>query len=231
MKTLLEVKNLKINLDENNIVKDLSFQLKEGEILTILGPNGSGKSVLIKTLLGIFPYEGEIIWHKKPKIGYLPQNLNQIGLKNYPLTVFDFFKLKNERLTKKEMIKYLEIVGLKEEILDKTVGVLSGGEFQRVLIDWVLISKPELVFFDEPTSGIDLSKEETIYSLLKKIKEKENLTIILITHDLSVIYKYSDNVLCLTHKKHFCYGKPKEILKEGNLKEIYGENIGIYKHK
>lgn len=84
MKTLLEVKNLKINLDENNIVKDLSFQLKEGEILTILGPNGSGKSVLIKTLLGIFPYEGEIIWHKKPKIGYLPQNLNQIGLKIIP---------------------------------------------------------------------------------------------------------------------------------------------------
>ena len=228
---IFEVKNLKVGFNEEKIIDNLSFTVNEGEILTILGPNGAGKSVLIKTLLGIFPYEGEIIWHKKPKIGYLPQNLNQISLKNYPLTVFDFFKLKNERLTKKEIIKYLETVNLKEEILDKTVGVLSGGEFQRVLIAWVLISKPELIFFDEPTTGIDISKEETLYSLLKKIKEKENLTIILITHDLSVIYKYSDNVLCLTHKKHFCYGKPKEILKEGNLKEIYGENIGIYKHK
>lgn len=228
---ILEVKNLKVILNQEKIINNLSFKINEGEILTILGPNGSGKSVLVKTILGIFPYEGQIIWHKKPKIGYLPQNLNQLAFKNYPITVFDFFKLKDPKLTQNQIIKYLKLVKISKNILEKTLGTLSGGQFQRILIAWVLITRPKLVFFDEPTTGIDLSKEDTFYSLLKKIKEKEKLTIVLVTHDLNTIYKYSDNVLCLTHKKHFCYGKPKEILKERNLKEIYGENVGIYKHK
>lgn len=197
---ILEVKNLNVTLDNEKIINNLSFSLERNEILTILGPNGSGKSVLVKTLLGIFPYQGEIIWHIKPKIGYLPQNLNQLALKNYPLNVLDFFYIKDKNLKKEEIAKHLELVGLENKILNKKIGILSGGQFQRLLIAWVLIKKPELIFFDEPTMGIDLTKNETIFSLLKKIKEKENLTIVLITHDLNIIYKYSDYVLCLKHK-------------------------------
>ncbi len=231
MNTLLEVKNLNVNLDGEEIIKNLSFQVAQGEILTILGPNGAGKSVLLKTLLGLLPYEGEIIWYQKPKIGYLPQGLNQLSVKNYPLTVADFFALKNPGPSLEEITKYLLLVGLEKDILLKTAGSLSGGQFQRMLVAWVLISHPHILFFDEPTTGIDIGGGETIYSLLHAIWEKERLTVFLVTHDLSIVYKHSTNVLCLTRKRHFCYGAPKEILNAEMLEQVFGREIKIYEHK
>jgi len=124
---LLEVKNLDVSLDGEKILENLSFQVKQGEILTVLGPNGSGKSVLLKTLLGFLPYEGIIKWSKKPKIGYLPQGLNQLMIKDFPLTVQDFFALKNIPSKNKEIEKYLALVGLEKDILFKKAGSLSGG--------------------------------------------------------------------------------------------------------
>ena len=156
MNTLLEVKNLKVELDREVIHKDLSFILEEGEMLTILGPNGAGKSVLLKVLLGLLPYKGEVIWHKKPRIGYLPQNLSHLAIKNLPLTVEDFFKLKEGVMSKKLIIEALEMVGLDSSVYQKGASTLSGGQFQRMLIAWVLISKPDVIFLDEPTSGIDI---------------------------------------------------------------------------
>lgn len=230
MTKLLEVKNLTVKLEGEKIIKDLSFDVTEGEILTILGPNGAGKSVLLKTLLGFLPYKGEIIWHKKPKIGYLPQGLNQFSVKNYPLTVADFFKLKNPVPKMEEIDKFLSLVGLKEKILNKTAGSLSGGQFQRMLVAWVLISHPEVIFFDEPTTGIDIGGGETIYTLLHSIWEKEKLTIFLVTHDLSVVYKNSTEVLCLSRKGHTCFGAPKEILSPETLEQLFGEEIKFYEH-
>ncbi|BCX14644.1 MAG: zinc ABC transporter ATP-binding protein [Patescibacteria group bacterium] len=230
MTKILEVRNLEVALDGQKIIENLSFDLFEGEILTILGPNGAGKSVLIKTILGLIPHKGSIVWHKKVKVGYLPQGLTQLSLKNYPITVEDFFRLKDKKIKREEIIRQLEILDLKENIIDKVVGKLSGGQFQRMLIAWVLISKPKIIFFDEPTTGIDTSGEETIYSLLKKLKDKEKISIILITHDLSLVYKNSDNVLCISKRGHSCYGKPKQILTPQTLEEIYSEEVKAYKH-
>ncbi len=231
MKTLLEVKNLTVNLDGEKVLENLSFSVSEEEILTILGPNGAGKSVLLKTLLGLLPYEGEILWHRKPKIGYLPQGLNQLSVKNYPLTVADFFALKNPAPSLEEITKFLLLVGLEKDILDKTAGNLSSGQFQRMLVAWVLISHPQIIFFDEPTTGIDIGGGETIYSLLNTIWKKEKLTMLLVTHDLSIVYKHSTNVLCLTRKRHSCYGAPKEILNTKILEQVFGTEIKIYEHK
>jgi len=230
METLLEVKNLNINLDGNTILKDLSFQVKEGGILTILGPNGAGKSVLLKTLLGLLPYKGEIIWHGKPKIGYLPQGLSQLSVKSYPLSVADFFSLKNPAPSSEEIIKFLDFVGLDKSILGKKAGNLSGGQFQRMLIAWVLVSHPQVIVLDEPTTGLDIGGGETIYSLLQTIWKKENLTIFLVTHDLSIVYKNSTNVLCLTHKREVCYGKPSDILNSETLEQVFGTEVKIFKH-
>ena len=230
MNILLEVKNLNVNLEGEKVIENLSFQVRQGEILTILGPNGSGKSVLLRTLLGFLPYQGEIIWQKKPKIGYLPQGLTQLKVKDYPLTVMDFFALKNTFPGNKEIVKFLNLVGLGKEVLNKVIGTFSGGQFQRLLIAWVLISHPEVIFFDEPTTGVDIGGGETIYSLLHDIWEEEKLTIFLVTHDLSIVYEHSANVLCLTRKGHLCFGPPKEILDQKMLQKIFGTEIKVYEH-
>lgn len=228
---LLEVKNLNVTLDKDKIVENLSFHVKSGELLTIMGSNGAGKSVLFKTLLGFLPYTGSIIWHQKTKIGYLPQGLSQLKVKDYPLTVKDFFELKNPVPNVKEIIDFLRLVGLGKDILLKTAGNLSGGQFQRMLVAWVLVSHPDVIFFDEPTTGVDIGGGETIYSLLHDIQEKEKLTIFLVTHDLNIVYKHSTSVLCLSRRGHNCFGAPKEILNTQTLEKIFGAEIKFYEHK
>ena len=227
---LLEVKNLNVDLDGKKIIENLSFQVNQDEILTILGPNGAGKSVLLKTLLGFLPYKGKVIWQKKHRIGYLPQGLNQLKVKDFPLTVENFFALKNSPPTSKETLRFLSLVGLEKEILTKKAGSLSSGQFQRMLVAWVLISHPKIIFFDEPATGIDIGGGETIYSLLHSIQEKEKLTIFLVTHDLNIVYKYSTNVLCLSRKGHHCFGAPRKILDPKMLENLFGTEIKFYEH-
>ncbi|MFH1611175.1 MAG: metal ABC transporter ATP-binding protein [Patescibacteria group bacterium] len=227
---LLEVKNLNVTLDKEKIIDNLSFNVKPGEILTILGPNGAGKSVLLRTLLGFIPYEGTVTWNKKPRIGYLPQGLSQLRLKDLPLTVMDLFALKDSQPKIQEVKEAIKRVGLEIRILNKTAGHLSGGQFQRMLVAWVLISHPDVLFLDEPMSGIDIGGGETIYSLLDSLQEKEQITIFLVTHDLNIVYKHSTNVLCLSRKSHHCFGAPKKIINKEMLEEIFGAEVKLYEH-
>ncbi|MGC8944501.1 MAG: metal ABC transporter ATP-binding protein [Minisyncoccia bacterium] len=227
---ILTVENLTISLDKEEILKNISFTLNQGEVLTILGPNGAGKSVLLRALLGLIPYQGKIIWDKKYRISYLPQGLNQLLFKGLPLTVEDFFRLKQKNLTREEIIKSLKVVGLREDVLNKLIGNLSGGEFQRILIAWVLIGDPEILFLDEPTTGIDIGGGKTIYTLLKQIQKERNLTIILVTHDLDIVYDFTDKVMCLAHKTHTCFGPPNDVISPNKLEEVFGGKIKFYEH-
>jgi zinc transport system ATP-binding protein len=230
MDMILTVENLTISLDKEEILKNISFTLNQGEVLTILGPNGAGKSVLLRALLGLIPYQGKIIWDKKYRISYLPQGLNQLLFKGLPLTVEDFFRLKQKNLTREEIIKSLKVVGLREDVLNKLIGNLSGGEFQRILIAWVLIGDPEILFLDEPTTGIDIGGGKTIYTLLKQIQKERNLTIILVTHDLDIVYDFTDKVMCLAHKTHTCFGPPNDVMSPNKLEEVFGGKIKFYEH-
>lgn len=230
-KVLLEAKNLNVDLDGDKIIENLSFSVSKGDVLTILGPNGAGKSVLLKVLLNLLPHKGSVVWHDKPKIGYLPQGLNQLKVKDFPLTVLDFFKLKQPIPKRADIIEYLGLVGLERDILSKTAGNLSSGQFQRMLIAWVLISKPNVIFFDEPTTGVDIGGGETIYSLLNAIRKERELTIFLVTHDLNIVYKQSTSVLCLSRKGHHCFGEPEKALDPQTLEQIFGTEIKLYGHR
>lgn len=225
---LLEVKDLNVTLTGIPILSDLNFNIEEGEFLTILGPNGSGKTVLIKALLGLIPYNGKLNWMKKPRVGYLPQGMNQMSVRDLPLTVKDFFSLK--KVKQDEVVNYLDLVGLESNILNKRAGHLSGGEFQKMLVAWVLVSRPNILFLDEPTTAVDIAGGETIYSLLKNIWKSEKLTVITVTHDLNIVYAHSTHVLCLSRFKHRCYGVPEEILTPEVLHDIYGTEIKFYTH-
>jgi len=224
MDNVLEVENLKVELGGEVILDNLSFEIKEGDILAILGPNGAGKTVLLKTLLKTLPFSGRIDWKPGIKKSYVPQRLPFI--KDVPMSVKEFFKLK--KVSDREIKETLLSVGLKEETMAKNVGDLSSGQFQRVLIGWSLISNPQVLLFDEPTTGIDIGGQESVYSLLEKLSKERGLTILLVTHDLEVVYKLATKCLCL-NKKIFCYGVPKE-LDAGQLSKLYGGQIKIFKH-
>ncbi len=224
---ILKVKNLNVSLENEEIIKDLSFEVKEGDVLTILGPNGAGKTVLLRTLLGLLPYKGEIKWEKEVKIGYVPQRLPFI--KDIPMSVEEFFKLKEVSNFRSEIEKTLNSVGFEKNFLNKNIGELSSGQFQRILVAWALIGNPDVLFFDEPTTGIDIGGEETIYGLLAKLKKERDLTILLITHDLSVVFKFSNYVICL-NKCPICQGSPKEVLITETLQKLYGEEVKFYEH-
>ena len=224
-KIVLKVENLDVKLEGEEILKDLSFEVREGEVLTILGPNGAGKTVLLKTLLGILSYKGEIEWKRGIKIGYVPQRLPFI--KDIPMSVREFFQLKD--VSEKEIKEILNSIGLKEEILEKKIGELSSGQFQRILVGWALSSNPQVLLFDEPMTGIDIGGQESVYNLLEKLKREKNLTILLVTHDLSIVYKFATNCLCL-NKKVLCYSTPKELTTE-RLSQLYGGEIKFYEHK
>ena len=225
---LLYVRNLSVTMDRSPVLSGLNFSVTEGEFLTILGPNGSGKTVLIKCLLGLLPYQGSVDWHKKPRIGYLPQGLNQMSVRDMPLTVMDFFTLKKRK--RDEAFTYLSLVGLPASILEKKAGHLSGGQFQRMLIAWVLVSRPNVLFLDEPTTAVDVAGGETIFSLLNDIWRQQNLTIFNVTHDLNIVYAYSTHVLCLSRLGHCCYGIPKEVLTPEVLKDMYASDVKFYTH-
>lgn len=222
---ILKVTDLGVELEGEKIINNLSFEVKRGDVLTILGPNGAGKTVLLKTLLGLLPHKGEIKWKKNIKIGYVPQRVPFI--KDVPLSVKDFFKLKKS--SEKEIKEILNCVGFKENLLEKKMGDLSSGQFQRILIAWSLIENPQVLLFDEPTTGIDIEGEETVYRLLVKLKRERELTILLVTHDLSVVYTFSNYVICL-NKQPICCGFPQEILTPENLQKLYGGEVKYYRH-
>ncbi len=226
---ILKVRNLNVKFDNERVIENLSFQVKKGEFYIILGPNGAGKTTLFKALLGFIPYQGEINWGQENlKIGYLPERLSRLEFRRLPISVKEFYHFKED--SDEKISRMLESVGLKsEKILRRNPGNLSSGQFQRMLIGWALIGNPQVLFFDEPTAGIDIGGEETIYSLLQKFWKKRNLTILLITHDLDIVYGYATNILCL-HKEVVCSGPPREVLTTERLEKLYGNKIKFYKH-
>jgi zinc transport system ATP-binding protein len=237
--TILNVHDLSVTLEGNAILNNLSFFIKKGDVLAIVGPNGAGKSVLFRTLLGLFPYEGSIVWGQKLKINYIPQKF-YID-KDLPLTIREFMEFKNHDLEK--IVHALISVGISEDtqdghiehfirehLLNKRLSLSSGGQLQRILIAWSILDNPDVLLFDEPTSGIDIGGEETIYNLIEKLRVERNMTVLLISHDLNIVYKYANNVICL-NKKMICFGRPNLVLDPTALSQLYGGDVSFYKHE
>lgn len=230
--SVVEACNLSVTLDGEDILRDISFEVKQGEALAIIGPNGAGKTVLFRALLGLIPYAGEVRWKEGIKIGYVPQKLAIDKL--MPLSVQEFFLLKSDRFwfprnTFLDHIHHeLDVVGLPVTILQKSIGEISGGELQRILISWAIMNHPEVLLFDEPTAGIDVGFEETIYTLLHRLQDERGTTLLLISHDLEIVYRYAEHVLCI-NKKMVCHGRPRDVLNPRELANLYGEG-GFYHH-
>ena len=226
---LLRVKELSVRLQDRLVVEDLSFELAAGERLSVLGPNGAGKTVLLKALLNLLPYKGEVVWAANVRIGYVPQKIDADT--HLPLTFTDLFRAKctTLKVSFSELNEIANNVGLTQQILQTPVGHLSGGQFQRGLIGFSLIGNPNVLLMDEPTASVDEPGEEHIYELINRLQTAHNLASIMVSHDLSFVVRYATNVLCLNRQK-VCFGSPVEALTPDVLAKLYGESVGFYHH-
>ena len=229
-KVLLKVENAGVSINEKSLVKGVSFEVKQGEIVTLIGPNGSGKSTTAKIALGIYnKIDGKVKTFTN-KIGYVPQKISIDW--TLPLRVLDFMTL-TEELTQDQINKALNLTGV-QHLKDKSLGNLSGGEFQRVLIARAISKQPELLVLDEPVQGVDFKGEIALYELIKKISEKMKCGILLISHDLHVVMSATDFVLCLNGHV-CCSGTPHHVVKDSKYKELFGDRasniLSLYEHK
>ena len=226
---LLIVKGLSVRIDGKIIVDNVSFELGPSDRLSILGPNGAGKTMLLKALLDLVPYSGEIVWDPSVRIGYVPQKID--ADRHLPLTYRDLFlsKCAIARVPAGQIEEISQSVGLTKAMLNRPVGHLSGGYFQRGLIGFALIGKPNVLLLDEPTASIDEPGEEHIYELIHRLQDQYKLAVITVSHDLSFVYRYAIRVLCL-NKRNVCIGPPREALTPEVLEKLYGPSLSYYVH-
>jgi zinc transport system ATP-binding protein len=231
--TVLTVENLSVALDGLPVIHDVSFTLKQGEAVAVLGPNGAGKTVLFRALLGLIPHTGHVQWRSDVKIGYVPQRFSVD--RSAPISAMEFFLLQSPNFWRPsaaftaQLDEELKLMGLQRSVLRKGLGELSGGETQRVLIASALLQKPSVLLLDEPTAAVDAGFEDTVYTLLHRVQIDRGTALLLISHDLSVVYRYAQRVLCL-NKSVVCQGPPVEALNPEALATLYGE-AGFYQHE
>ena len=219
---LVKLNNVGIQQNDKWLVKGVSLEVEKGKIVTLIGPNGSGKSTTAKIALGIYKnIEGKVEKFTN-NVGYVPQKISIDW--TLPLRVKDFMVLtdniKDELID--EALSLTGVIHLKE----KNLGNLSGGEFQRVLLARAISKKPELLVLDEPVQGVDFTGEIALYELIKKISEKLNCGILLISHDLHTVMSATDHVVCLNGHV-CCSGSPKDVARNNEYKALFLSLIHI----
>ena len=228
--TILSVRNLAVTFDSRTVIHGLNFDLRAGDDLAVIGPNGSGKTVLLKALLGLLPFDGEIRWSPNARLGYVPQKV--AADPRMPINIQDLLAAKARflKLPAQAVDAVAETVGLTAELLTTSVGVLSGGQFQKALIAFALLGDPNVLLFDEPTASLDELAEERIYELVAQLRQEKGMTVILVSHDLSIVYRSASLVLCLC-KDRPCLGPPHEVLTPEMLERLYGAPAQYYQHQ
>lgn len=229
MTTALEVQHLSVTFGDDRVLRNLSFRVEAGKTLAIIGPNGAGKTVLFRAIIGALPHEGEVVWAPNTRIGYVPQKLDIE--RDLPLTGYDFLKAKAHvtQDAPDEIARVLQAVSLDADVAGRPIGTLSGGQFQRLLVAFALMGRPTVLMFDEPTAGVDQPGEESIYALFRDLQREHGFALLLISHELNLVYRYADTVLCLS-RAEACFGPPIEVLTTERLQQMYGAQVKFHDH-
>lgn len=222
---MLSVENLSVAINGTDILENISFKVNKGEYVSIVGENGSGKSTLVKTILGQVPKKsGSVVFDDfVGRIGYLPQ---QIQIKNFPASCFEVVlsgclgALKTPFFTKKEKeyaLNNMKKLGI-EFLAKKKFTYLSGGEKQRVLLARAMCAGENMLILDEPVTGLDPLVTEEMYKIIKKLNEEDNVTVLMVSHDIVQASKYSSKILHI--------GKTVRFF--GTSEEYISSEIGIH---
>ncbi len=227
---ILEVDRLSITFGKATVLDDVSFRVVSGESLAIIGPSGSGKTLLLKALIGAVPYRGSVRWAEGTRIGYVPQKLDIE--RDLPITGRDFLRAKVavSPMPETPNRKAADLAGLTPSVLAQPIGTLSGGQFQRLLLAFALLGRPDVLLCDEPTAGIDEPGEEGLYATIRRLQEQEHFTLLLISHELSFVYRYATEVLCLSRGRKAFLGPPVEALTSERLQAVYGAPLRVHEH-
>lgn len=245
MKPLVTIHDLRVRLGEADILRGVNAHIARGQITALIGLNGSGKTTLLRALLHEIPFGGSFQFHcghdhqhpRPDQVGYVPQRLRIEA--HLPLTVQDLFALALQKrplflgirkALRTRMEAMLGRVGVNAHILTRPFDRLSGGEQQRVLLALALEPDPELLLLDEPASGVDFKDQESFYDLIARFNRERKVTILLVSHDLSVVSRHAQHVLCLKDGAIQCEGPPEVIMSQEALKETFGKEMAVFHH-
>jgi len=251
---VLKVENLTVHRGTYTAVRDVSFELFPGTDTAVIGPNGSGKSTLVQAILDLIPpNDGKVEILGRPIkrlgdlrhfIGYIPQHF--IFDRTFPISVNELvalgWKEENQRVRKAKLPWFWQKNQDKEKAIvnalkrvnayhlrQQAIGTLSGGELKRILLAYCLVSPRKLLVLDEAFAGVDVSGEADFYSLLNELKNEQGWTVLQVSHDLDMVNRHCDQVLCL-NQTLVCSGKPEMILSPQNLLATYGLGFSRYQH-
>lgn len=228
----LKIEHLSVHIGGDTILDDINLHMHCGQMVALIGPNGAGKSTLIRAILGQREYEGKITFHAadgaetKLRIGYVPQSPAFDPAD--PISVLDLFTcciakrpafLRPGKALREKVLECLSRVH-GESLVDKRVGTLSGGELQRVLLALALEPMPNMLILDEPLSGVDVEGMELLMDMLDEIRKTYDLSILMTTHDFSMLERYADRVVLL-REKILCKGTPLEVLNSDEFAQAF----------
>ena len=234
----LRVENLNVEIGDNSILKDVNLHVHCGQMVALIGPNGAGKSTFLKAILGQREYRGIIAFSEpgqrsqKPRIGYVPQS--PAFDPSDPVSVADLFScclssrpafLGQSKNQRKHILECLDRVH-GTDLLDKRVGTLSGGELQRVLLALALEPMPNILILDEPLSGVDVEGMETLMDMLDEIRKTYDLSILMTTHDFTMLERYADMVVLIDHGV-VAMGSPAQVLNSPQFRETFHMKGGL----
>ena len=241
----VELRGVQAVLGGQSVLRGVDMRVPAGELVALIGPNGSGKTTVLRSLLGLQKIAaGEIklfgqtaLDSALPRVGYVPQRFNLES--SFILSVREFLALRlretrhwfwqSHRRTDELICGSLAEIGV-EGLLHRPLAELSGGQLQRVLIAFSLLRKPELLLLDEPTAGVDLPGEQSFYDLIGEIHQRHRLTVILVSHDLSMVYRHASWVYAL-NGVICCEGPPEQVMNAASLKQAYGIHVSPYQHQ
>jgi len=241
---IVDARDVQLSIGDNPVLRGVNLQIPKGEIVALIGPNGSGKTTLLRCLLGLQKIDrGEIrlfgernIKAALRRVGYVPQKLALD--RSFILSVREFLALRlrqtrhwfwqRHTTTDRAIASTFEEIGV-ENLLDRPIAQLSGGQLQRVLIAFSLLHNPELLLLDEPTAGVDTPGERSFYELIGSIQKRHQLTVVLVSHDLSMVYRYASWVYAL-NGVICCEGTPEQVMNAESLRHAYGLHVSPYGH-
>ena len=229
-KLLVKLENAGVYRSSKWLVRGISLEINQGQIVTLIGPNGSGKTTTAKMILNILNTDEGLVTGNANKMAYVPQKINIDW--TMPLRVIDFMKITSS-LNNAQITESLVMTGV-DKLLYNQIHSLSGGEFQRVLIARAIAKKPDLLVLDEPVQGVDFNGEIALYNLIKEISVNLNCGILLISHDMHFVMSTTDHVICLNG--HICCsGSPSNIVKNPEYIKLFGqhnsETLSYYQHQ